>query len=96
MSRNLSGASLGVQAGQTFSMTRLQTTTASLSELGTDRTTTSHTTTLLSQHRIQPTTPLRLGDPDQHLTHDKNLENRGTTKTAEQRKQVTQRATARS
>ncbi|WP_432980793.1 hypothetical protein [Dactylosporangium sp. CA-233914] len=75
MSADLGGPGLGVQTGQPLGMTRLQTTTASLSELGTHRTTTSHTTTLLSQHRIQPTTPLRIGGyPGQHLSHDKNLE----------------------
>ncbi|WP_432983470.1 hypothetical protein [Dactylosporangium sp. CA-233914] len=74
MSGDLGGAGLGVQTGQTLGMTRLQTTTASLSELGTHRTTTSHPTTALGQHRIQPATPLRLGDPGQHLTHEDNLE----------------------
>ncbi|WP_432976960.1 hypothetical protein [Dactylosporangium sp. CA-233914] len=74
MSADLSSAGLGVQAGQPLGMTRLQTTTASLSELGTNRATVGHTTTTLGQHRIQPNTPLRIGDPGQHLAHDKNLE----------------------
>ncbi|WP_432987246.1 hypothetical protein [Dactylosporangium sp. CA-233914] len=74
MSADLGGPGLGVQTGQALGMTRLQTTTASLSELGTHRTTTSHTTTLLSQHRIQPNTPLRISGPGQHLAHGDNLE----------------------
>ncbi|WP_432978866.1 hypothetical protein [Dactylosporangium sp. CA-233914] len=74
MSADLGGASLGIQTGQPLGMTRLQTTTASLSKLGPNRTTTSHTTTTLGQHRIQAATPLRIGDPGQHLAHDKNLE----------------------
>ncbi|WP_432984369.1 hypothetical protein [Dactylosporangium sp. CA-233914] len=74
MSGDLGGAGLGVQAGQALGMPRLQTTTASLSELGTNRTTTSHTTALLSQHRVQAATPLRISDPGQHLTHESNLE----------------------
>ncbi|WP_432977787.1 hypothetical protein [Dactylosporangium sp. CA-233914] len=74
MSGDLGGAGLCIQTGQALGMTRLQTTAASLGELGTDRTTTSHTTTLLSQHRIQPNTPLRIGDPGQHLAHGYNLE----------------------
>ncbi|WP_432984506.1 hypothetical protein [Dactylosporangium sp. CA-233914] len=76
MGGDLGGASLGVQTGQALGMTRLQTTTASLSELSTNRTTTSHTTAVLSQHRIQPATPLRISDPGQHLTHEDNLEQR--------------------
>ncbi|WP_432987756.1 hypothetical protein [Dactylosporangium sp. CA-233914] len=74
MGGDLGGAGLGVQAGQALGMTRLQTTAAGLGELGAHRTTTSHPTTVLGQHRIQPNTPLRIGNPGQHLTHDKNLE----------------------
>ncbi|WP_432991401.1 hypothetical protein [Dactylosporangium sp. CA-233914] len=74
MSADLSSASLCVQTSQTLGMTRLQTTTTSLSELGTNRTTTSHTTVALRQHRIQPTTPLRISDPRQHLSHTDKLE----------------------
>ncbi|WP_432977630.1 hypothetical protein [Dactylosporangium sp. CA-233914] len=74
MGGDLGGAGLCIQTGQALGMTRLQTTAASLGELGPNRTTTSHTTTVLGQHRIQPNTPLRISDPGQHLTHEKNLE----------------------
>ncbi|WP_432991211.1 hypothetical protein [Dactylosporangium sp. CA-233914] len=74
MSGDLGGAGLGVQASQAFGMARLQAAAAGLGELGTHRTATGHTTAVLGQHRIQPNTPLRIGDPGQHLTHGDNLE----------------------
>ncbi|WP_432993103.1 hypothetical protein [Dactylosporangium sp. CA-233914] len=74
MGDDLGGAGLGVQAGQALGMARLQTTAAGLGELGPDRTATGHPTTVLGQHRIQPNTPLRIGSPGQHLTHEHNLE----------------------
>ncbi|WP_432986426.1 hypothetical protein [Dactylosporangium sp. CA-233914] len=55
---DLGGAGLGVQTGQPLGMTRLQTATAGLGELGTDRTATGHTTAVLGQHRVQAAAPL--------------------------------------
>ncbi|WP_432991443.1 hypothetical protein [Dactylosporangium sp. CA-233914] len=88
MSTDLSSASLCVQTSQTLGMTRLQTTTPSLSKLGTNRTTTSHPTTLLSQHRIQATTPLRISDPHQHLSHADKVEQGYDIKSASTRTRV--------
>ncbi|WP_432986530.1 hypothetical protein [Dactylosporangium sp. CA-233914] len=74
MGGDLGGAGLGVQTGQALGMTRLQTSAAGLSELGTDRTATSHTTAVLGQHRVQSAAPFRFGGCRQHLGHEKNLE----------------------
>ncbi|WP_432971640.1 hypothetical protein [Dactylosporangium sp. CA-233914] len=74
MGGDLGGAGLGVQAGQTFGMARLQTTAAGLGELGADRTAAGHLTVVLGQHRVQSAAPLRFGGCGQHLAHGKNLE----------------------
>ncbi|WP_432975437.1 hypothetical protein [Dactylosporangium sp. CA-233914] len=76
MGGDFGGAGLGVQAGQAFGVAGLQAAAAGLGELGADRATVGHTTTVFGQHRIQPNTPLRIGGCGHHLSHGNNLEHR--------------------